>query len=478
MSGLSKSRLLAHRQCPKRLWLQVHKPILAPAFDAATQARLDSGNQVGVIARALHPGGLLIEAADLRQALRDTAEALLAQPTRPLFEATFEHGGVLVRLDLLLPAADGYRLIEVKSSTSIKDYHLPDAAVQAWVARQAGLTIQEVAIGHIDNGFVYPGNGDYRGLLKEVSVDAEIQPLLGDIPQWVAGARSTLDGGEPSIAPGPQCETPFPCPFLEYCAPPAIATEPGYSVDDLPRGKSLAEQLRTEGYDDLRDVPVDRLTNPLHQRVQACAQNGSAYLDPQAKAILGNLPYPRFFIDFETYAPCVPIWPGTRPYAQVPFQWSCHVESVDGGLSHQAYLAEGPDDPRRPFTESLLSAVRETGPVFVYNAAFERSRLREMTGLYSPTWRFGSTMSSGASSICCPSPASIITTRSSTALGRSRRSCPPSPRKWPTKAWKSPTGRWRRPPSRKYSIPRRLKTGGRPYAGRSWIIAGWIRWLW
>ena len=75
----------------------------------------------------------------------------------------------------------------------------------------------------------------------------------------------------------------------------------------------------------------------------------------------------------------MPIWADTRPYAtQIPFQWSCHVEAAAGAVTHRAFLADGPDDPRRPFAETLLDAIGDTGPIFVYNAAFERRIMREL----------------------------------------------------------------------------------------------------
>jgi hypothetical protein len=194
MPGLSKSRLLAHRQCQKRLWLQIYKPELLPVADAATQARFNTGNQVGEIARSLYPDGVLIEGNDLQQALRDTSEIMKTSPTHPVFEATFEYDGVLVRADLLLPGAGGYRLVEVKSSASVKDYHLIDAAIQSWVVQKNGLNLTNTAVAHIDTCFVYLGNGDYQGLLKETSIADKLTPLLTEVPDWVAAAQATLSG--------------------------------------------------------------------------------------------------------------------------------------------------------------------------------------------------------------------------------------------------------------------------------------------
>lgn len=170
------------------MWLQIYKPELLPVTDASTQARFNTGNQVGEIARSLYPDGVLIGGNDLQQALRETSEILKTSPTCPVFEATFEYDSVVVRADLLLPRAGGYRLVEVKSTASVKDYHLIDAAIQSWVVQKNGLNLTNTAIAHIDTRFVYSGNGDYRGLLKETSIAEKLTPLLAEVPDWVAAA--------------------------------------------------------------------------------------------------------------------------------------------------------------------------------------------------------------------------------------------------------------------------------------------------
>ena len=393
MTGLSKSRILAHRQCPKRLWLHIKQPKLI-SVNAATEARFVAGNQVGEVARDLYPGGLLIDSDDLKQCLADTAEALAGAP-RPLFEATLQHEGVLIRADLLLPDAGGYRLAEVKSSTTVKDYHYEDAAVQAWVTRQAGVTLTRVEIAHIDNTFVYPGAGDYRGLFKHADITKQISALEGEVGHWVAAARSTLDGDEPAIECGSQCYQPFECLFLAYCQPVVENAQEGFPPEILPYGKSVAAALRAEGTTDLRDVPGDRLEKAKHQRVWRATVSGQAEIDPTAGQQLARLPYPRYYLDFETIHFAVPIWVGTRPYRQIPFQWSCHIESAPGVIVRQAFLSDGQTDPRRDFAESLLKVLdkkslpetdhelaHEAGPIFVYNQGFENSRIKELAAAF------------------------------------------------------------------------------------------------
>lgn len=392
MIRLSKSRILLHRQCPKRLWLQVHRPELAEeATDAV--ARMATGTEVGELARALHPEGVLIAGDDLSQALRDTERALHLGK-RPIFEATFEADGVLVRADLLLPERAGHRMVEVKSSTSVKPYHIEDAAVQAWVAERAGIALNRIEIAHIDNRFVYPGGEDYRGLLNHADVSAEVRSLLPAMPTWIGAARATLAGDEPQIVANGQCEDPFPCPFVGYCSP--APEDEGFPPEILPRAGALAAQLRAEGYTDLRAVPDGRLAHPRHLRVWRATRLGRPELDPEATAALAGLPYPRFHLDFETIGFAIPRWAGTRPYQQVPFQWSCHVEVQPEVVLPLAFLADGAGDPRRGFAESLVAALDPValaqrcvasglpapddgaGPIFVYNAGFERGRMLEL----------------------------------------------------------------------------------------------------
>lgn len=126
--GLSKSRLLAYRQCPKRLWLQVHRTELQEVSSETVMA-FGHGHTVGAVAQALQPDGILIETDNLSEALAATRRVMAEQPDRPIFEATFEHDGLLIRADVMTPEAGGYRMTEVKSSTRVKNYHRIDCAI-------------------------------------------------------------------------------------------------------------------------------------------------------------------------------------------------------------------------------------------------------------------------------------------------------------------------------------------------------------
>ena len=234
--GLSKSRITEWRQCPKRLWLRVNHPELLEESDQM-QRVFQIGHEIGELAQKLCPDGILIEdQKNLSAAIISTKAALKDHPDRPIFEATFQHEGLLIRADVLLPTRKGYRMTEVKSSTSVKPYHIDDCAVQAWVLKQNKVKLATVELAYVDTSFVYQGDGNYHGLLKSENLDAEMKGLLDEVPKWVSGARSTLAGSEPCIEPGPQCDDPFECPFKAYCMKDMVLPEePEYSLDVLYR---------------------------------------------------------------------------------------------------------------------------------------------------------------------------------------------------------------------------------------------------
>lgn len=382
--GLSKSRIAAWRQCPKRLWLQIHRPELLEV-SAASERGFQIGYEVGAIAQGLFPNGILIKDDDnLTAALASTKAAINANPELPIFEATFQHDGLLVRSDLLIPTTDGYRMAEVKSSASVKPYHIDDCAMQAWVLKQNNIELSSIELAHIDTGFEYQGDGNYQGLFHHEKLDDKILPLLELVPSWIKEARNTLAGDEPSVEVGAQCDEPFECSFKAYCTRDMVApVQPEFPLDVMYRMQTtVKDELRSKGYDDARLVPAEYL-NDIQQWIQRVSQTGAAELLPQAAKILGDLPYPRYYLDFETITLAVPRWAKTRPYStQVPFQWSCHIETSQGQLQHEMFLSVTGEDPRRACAETMIATLGNDGPVFVYYQSFEKSRISELAKLF------------------------------------------------------------------------------------------------
>lgn len=378
--GLSKSRITAFEQCEKRLWLSVHKPELAEQDDDA-QTRFSIGHEVGDAACAMYPHGVMVEAEpDLASALATTRQLLADGVTGPIFEATLEHDGVLVRFDLLwADGQGGWCAAEVKSSGGRKDYHLGDLATQIWVAQQNGLAISSAAIRHINTAFVLEREGDLNGLFADVQSLDDVADLIGTRAAVVAAARQTLAGPEPDRAASAHCQTPFPCEFEAYCRrnePPG----PEWPVTVLPQGggKKWLEQ----GVTDLMDVDASAL-NATARKVYDATRSGELFHDlAGAKATIDSWGWPRIYLDFETISFAIPRWVGTRPFMQVPFQFSVDVEQADGRIEHGEFLSLDGSDPRRACAEALVAQIPDVGPVIAYSASFERSRIVELAAAF------------------------------------------------------------------------------------------------
>lgn len=383
--NLSKSKLMAFRQCPKRLWLEVHRPDLRED-SSATESSYQVGHEVGDIARRLFDAdetGVVLDpiAEGIAAVLAKTSELLKSR--RPIFEAGFAANGALALADVLLPVPGPgprrWRMIEVKSSTSVKHYHRDDAAIQAFVARSAGVRLASIAVAHIDSSWVYPGGKQYDGLLQESDVTADAFARSHEVATWIAESQSVVRRRtEPPIQPGGQCHQPYACGFLGYCTSQDVQAE--YPVAWLPKvaKKALKAHLAESSVHDLRDVP-DELLNEVQLRVKRHTLSGEVYFDAAgAKLDLAGAGWPAYFIDFETISFAVPIWAGTKPYQQQPFQFSIHRLSRNGRLGQEAFIDLSGKDPSRAFAEALVAACGEVGPVFVYNASFETGCLRAL----------------------------------------------------------------------------------------------------
>jgi hypothetical protein len=379
--ALSKSKLLSLTQCRRKLWLETYSPELVDEPSAERTALLATGNAVGELARQLYgrgAGHVVSFERGLRAAIDSTRALIAAGGREPIFEATFDHDGVSVRVDVLDRSEPQPKLIEVKSSARVKDHHLEDCAIQAWALTHNGLPPRQIAVATLNTDFVYAGGGEYDGLLVETDVTEQVNERLEHVGQLVADARRTLaDLDEPTVAVGVHCGAPHDCEFYAHCAPPAGK----YPVHGLGGSREKLFELLHSGYGDLRDVPEAELKSDLQRRIWQQSRLEQPYVDAELRAFVGSLPFPRYYLDFETIAPAVPIFAGTRPFEALPFQWSCHIEASRGRVEHAEFLDLGAEPPMRRLAESLVATLGTTGPVVVYTP-YERRVLKELAGRY------------------------------------------------------------------------------------------------
>jgi hypothetical protein len=376
---LSKSKFLSGLQCHKRLYLEVHHPSLATKPDAATQAMFDMGTEVGELARSRFPGGVLVTAGhrQTEAALAQTAELIRDLTVPAIFEAAFMHSGVLIRADILervLTAEGqpcGWHLIEVKSSTKVKDVHLEDLAVQSEVILGAGLMLVSVSLMHINTGYLYrDGAIDLTELFAIQDLSEAVAQRRAAVPERLATMnRMLLQTQPPAIEPDRHCHTPYECPFWEHCT----KDKPARWIHYLPGSKHVVGQLIELGVTTIDEIPDGTKLSPVQRRVKENVEWMSEKLGPVLKAVQ----YPVHHLDFETIMLPVPRFSETRPYQALPVQWSNHIEQVTGELRHEEFLHKDVSDPRKVLAEALLESLGDRGSICVYSP-YEKSVIEQL----------------------------------------------------------------------------------------------------
>jgi predicted RecB family nuclease len=376
---ITKSKFVAGVQCLKRLYFMVHEPELAAQPDESDQAIINQGQEVGLLARKMFPGGITVESRDREQAIRMTRELIANREVPAIFEGAFEHRDVFVRVDILQRRRDKrWRLIEVKSTTAVKDHHIGDVAIQHRVVSRSGVNLAASCVAHVCREYIHEGGLiDVHRFFKIRNLTRQVEKLQPEITAQLRSEFRVLAMPEaPNIPAGRQCSDPFTCEFFDRCNEPV----PDDHILRLPRiHASTVAKLVAQGVQSIHDIPENY---PLTERLRrACAsvQTGEPWYSPEIGEELSKLKYPLYFADFETVNPALPRFAGMRPYDQLPFQWSVHVQRQPGAApEHFEFLASDRSDPRQAFISALCDVLGDAGSIVVYHQQFESQRLLDL----------------------------------------------------------------------------------------------------
>ena len=367
---LSKSRFAAGLQCDRQLWWRTHEPA-APELvpDEELQATFDRGHLVGAKAREFVPGGVLIDESprDFAARLGATRRAL-ESGARVIYEGAFSAGQVFVAADILERTPAGWQLTEVKSGTSVKPEHVPDAAVQLHVLRLAGLPVERAFVMHLNPECVYPR---LENLFVRADVTAEAEGLQAVIAAEIPRQLAMLRGKLPEVPIGLHCDEPHECPFKARCWPvfPPDHVSTLYGI-----GRKWWD-LSDRGIVRIEQLPSDYSLRAQAARQVRSLREGRPIFESSLRGAIDHLEPPLAVLDFETVNLPIPVWDGCRPYEQVPVQFSVHAQNDNGAWDHHAWLAEGPADPRPELVRRLVDACRGARTLLAYSAAFERGCL-------------------------------------------------------------------------------------------------------
>jgi hypothetical protein len=375
---LTKSNYMLGIQCPRFLWITIHQPEKLPKISKSTQRMFDQGHIVGELAQTLFKGGVLASGS-FKANIETTKELIKKRKT--IFEAGIMSGDLYARADILKPVGEEqWDLIEVKSSSKVKEEHLLDVAFQKYVYETSGIKINKCYVMYINTEYVRKGKIAAKKLLIQEDVTDKVDTLINNVPSNVQKIFTFLSKSSPPEFQLADIETSFyDNPVLDEF----YESLPDGSVFELHRGGKSCRELFGNKICLLADIP-DEFELTAHQEIQKkCAKTGKEHIDKEKiKEFLDKLIYPLYYLDFETFSAAVPMFDKSRPYQNIPFQYSLHVVQADKTTTHFSFLAEGKNDPRLDFLASLKKVLGTEGSIVSFNSSFENNVMSELAKFY------------------------------------------------------------------------------------------------
>lgn len=385
---ISKTTFLEFLMCPKNIWLKIHKPELLELFALSPfELQLaEQGNEVEGYARNLFPGGVLVtETGD--EACRETERYMLSQAPA-IFQATFVTDEFIAKNDVLAYDTKNkcWDLYEIKGTNSIKEDgkdrdHIDDLAFQASVLKRAKVPVGRYFLIHLNKEYVRAGDLEIEKLFLKEDMTEKILARLSQVEEQMEAAKVHLTKDtEPMVG----CDCIYQgrsahCSTFRYSNPQV----PEYSVHDLARignsKKKLAIMVERNAFD-LNDIPEDvELSEIQTNQIQVHVTQRAIIDVENIRRELDALVFPLYFLDYETFAPAIPMFNGYSPYARIPFQFSLHIlHNPSDEPEHIEYLHEERSDPSRPVADLLAKHIGSKGTVIAWNKGFEQGVNKEL----------------------------------------------------------------------------------------------------
>lgn len=375
-STISKSRYMRGLQCLRLLWVEINSPQELPEIDEHQQFIFDQGNEIGDYAKILFPDG--VEIPGDGNFIETTKQFVSRRNT--IFEGAFSHKGTFAKVDILKPVnKDEWDIIEVKSSTKVKDEHIDDVAFQRFVVEATGLKVRECHQIYINNEYVRYGDIDPKGFLSEEDITDNVVKKLSYVKDNIINMQRIIALEKPpELSIGPHCNTPYDCPLSEKC----WSFLPEHNVTELYYIGKKKYELLTKGVLSVKDLPQGIKLSDKQKIQIAVIKSGKPSINKESiKRFLKSLEYPLYCLDFETLSVAVPPFDKARPYQRIPFQFSVStIQKIDEDFESHSFLADG----RKNFAPELIKALKVIGPtgtVLAYNMSFENQVLKALSDL-------------------------------------------------------------------------------------------------
>lgn len=316
---------------------------------------------------ARFPGGILagLPHDKLEDRVQATARALSLE-TPAIFGATFSVDGMVVVVDILAreEPRQSLTLIEVASSTSIRDDQLMESAFKACVLRRIGVEVDAVEIMHLNGACRFPDLGE---LFLREPISGRVRRLFPQISALIADQVGLLEGTLPEVEVGTHCDEPGECPFKPRCR----VHLPRHHLDTLyGLRRERLEQLGDQGLALVGEVPESFPLTVIQRRQKRSVTECELQVEGGLTEALAPFQGRMAFLDFEAVKLAIPAWDGLGPWEHHPVQFSCQIASQDGNPEHVAWLSEGPEDCRSAMARALVDALEGVDTLVAYDKTF------------------------------------------------------------------------------------------------------------
>ncbi len=376
MKPITKSTFLKGCQCPKAVLLSLKRT--GPALEIKN---MEQWNEVELLARKLFPQG-----ADLGNLISVSRGELLEKSGQALdnrvpvaYGLSFESRSGFCKTDIAVNSGKGLWVYEVKSTTKVTDEHITDCAFQSKIITESGTKLLGISVVHLNPGYVRRGELDYDELFVVEDVTECAKDAEPEISARLDELKKVIEGEDcPDVDIGIHCDEPRECEFKSICWS-HIPEKSVFSIGGL--RKTVKFSSYSSGIIGLDQIPEGMGLNEKQLIQVRCGRSNETHIDNFAVRMFLDLlrRYPICFLDFETFNPAIPRFEGTKPYQQVPFQYSLHIQRGEGATpEHRDFIASPDLDPRRKFVETLLADTKDVETIVVYNAAFETTVMNRL----------------------------------------------------------------------------------------------------
>jgi len=366
MQSLSKTDFLNYLDNPKHFWVSKHAPDQLAPLDDFTRHQLEQGNEVQVIAKDYFRNYLFQD------------EAKYDVKT----EYSISNGPLVARIDILVHdlVHDVYDVYEIKGSTNskLKSEHKYDLAFQAHVIGDE-LSIRDYFLVRLNSEYEREGELIPADLFVIDSMNDEVEKLGEETSDLINAALAVMS--ETDMNNLEACFKPSSCPCRDICHPD-LPEHPIYELSRLSKAK--ASLLRAQDKLKIAEILPDfELTHRQTVQRKAVIAEVPIIDKPALNEFLSDVEYPLYYLDYETLGLAIPAFDGYRPYQNMIFQYSLHVqEKKGGGVHHYEYLAIDREDPGLGLVKHLSENIGSTGSMIVWNQGFEVGRNKEMAEMY------------------------------------------------------------------------------------------------